>query len=84
VEIEPKLLGKFDRKNLNSISYEPLILNQSLFYQQFNSVLANQKKTINDSSFQRNDQTLEFNPTNLNIIGTKLTNGSDLKICNLL
>jgi hypothetical protein len=52
-------------------------LNQSLFYQQFNSVLANQKKTINDSSFQRNDQTLEFNPTNLNI-GTKLTNGSDL------
>jgi hypothetical protein len=47
-----------------------LILNQSLFYQQFNSVLANQKKTINDSSFQRNDQTLEFNPTNLNIIGT--------------
>jgi hypothetical protein len=76
-KLNQKLLGKFDRKNLNSISYEPLIL-KSLFYQQFNSVLANQKKTINDS-FQRNDQTLEFNPTNLNIIGTKLTNGSDLK-----
>jgi hypothetical protein len=27
---------------------------------------------------QRNDQTLEFNPTNLNIIGTELTNGSEV------
>jgi hypothetical protein len=29
-KLNQKLLGKFDRKNLNSISYEPLILNQSL------------------------------------------------------
>jgi SpoVK/Ycf46/Vps4 family AAA+-type ATPase len=72
-KLNQKLLGKFDRKNLNSISYEPLILNQSLFYQQFNSVLANQKKTINDSSFQRNNQMLESNPTNLNLKGTKIT-----------
>jgi hypothetical protein len=69
--LNQKLLGKFDRKNLNS-GYEPLILNQSLFYQQFNSVLANQKKLLT-ILLQRNDQTLEFNPTNLNIIGTKLT-----------
>jgi len=82
-KLNQKLLGKYDRKNLNSISYEPLILNQSLFYQQFNSVLANQKKTINDSSFQTNDQMLESNPTNLNIIGTQFTSESDLKYMQL-
>jgi hypothetical protein len=37
-------LGKFDRKNLNSI--RAFDSNQSLFYQQFNSVLANQKKLL--------------------------------------
>jgi hypothetical protein len=49
---------------MNSISYEPLILNQSLL-SAIQQRFSKSEKTINDSSFQRNDQTLEFNPTNL-------------------
>jgi hypothetical protein len=75
-KLNQKLLGKFDRKNLNSI--RAFDFKSVTFLSAIQQRFSKSEKTINDSSFQRNDQTLEFNPTNLNIIGTKLTNGSDL------
>jgi hypothetical protein len=65
-KLNQKLLGKFDRKKSEFNKLRAFDSKSVTFYQQFNSVLANQKKTINDSSFQRNDQTLEF-LTNLNM-----------------
>jgi hypothetical protein len=76
-KLNQKLLGNLI-ENLNSISYEPLILNQSLL-SAIQQCFSKSEKTINDSSFQRNDQMLEFNPTNLNLKGTKLTNEPDFK-----
>lgn len=66
-KLNQKLLGKFDRKNLGFIDYKLSTLNQSLFYQQFNSVLTSQNQSPLDTSFQKPSQKQPFKQINFTV-----------------